>query len=144
MSAIELASRRTVAGAARAFAALIGAGEAAAGLVLLARPSWMVQALHLAPPPPEAAIFLRWIGVFVLATGLAYLLPWTRPAGEERDLRLRVALEWTSAARLLVASFVAVADLAGELPLGWCAVGAYDGVVACVQLAWLARGGYAP
>ena len=144
MRVTEPESKRSSASAsARAFAAWVGAGEAMSGLALVAHPRWALGVLGLTPPP-QASVFLRWIGIFVLATGLAYLLPWTRPAGPRRDVRLRAAIEWTSVARLLVASFVAFADLAGELPAGWCAVGAYDGVVACVQLAWLARGGFGP
>jgi hypothetical protein len=91
---------------------------------------------------PESSIWLRWIGVFVTAVGVLYLLPL---AGSSRWLRarLRFGLEATSTVRVLVATFVAVSILTDALSTGWALVGVYDAAVAVGQLALLARGAFA-
>lgn len=123
------------------FAWLVGLGDAATGLVLLAAPALFLRLFGFEPLPGEALVFVRWIGTFVLAVGCAYLLPFAERE-PERAARLRGALSWTAAARLLVAAFVAVAVLSGALVVRWCFVGAYDGVVAIAQLALLSRGAF--
>jgi len=124
---------------ASAAALAIGAGDAATGALLVARPSTVVELLRLTPPPADAEIFLRWVGVFVLAIGLAYMTPFAAPE-PERSSRLRGALAWTALARLAVTAFVSCAVLAGALDQGWCFIGTYDGVVGVAQLALLSRG----
>ena len=121
------------------FALFVGLGDAATGLLLLVAPDLTLRLLGLDAISAEAGIFLRWVGVFVLAVGGAYLLPLGQRE-PERSARLRGAMAWTGGARLLVAGFVAVAVLSGALAERWCFVGGYDGVVAIAQLALLARG----
>lgn len=118
----------------------IGAGDAATGLALVAAPEWTGSHLGLPPVADEARIFLRWIGVFVLAIGLAYFHPWRTATERARRERLRSVLEWTAGARLLVAGFIASSVATGALAEGWCFVGAYDALVASGQLLLLARG----
>ncbi len=125
-----------------AFAMVIGAGELATGAHLLASPATVEAGLGLAPSPAAATIFLRWIGVFVSAVGLAYLAPWLASRADERALRLRFALETTAAVRLFVAFFVVSAVAAGGLAAGWIGVGAYDGLLGIGQILLLARGAF--
>lgn len=117
---------------------LLGAGDLVTGVLLVASPTFVESLLFLAPSDPEAATFVRWIGVFVGSIGAAYLLPWrTRDLIARRE-RLRFVLEWAAWARLAVAAFVGVNVLAAALPEGWCLVGAYDALAASGQLALLA------
>lgn len=116
----------------------LGAGDLATGVLLVISPATVETLLFLRPSPPEAAIFVRWIGVFVAVVGAAYLLPFRIRDAAARRERLRFVLEWTAWARLAVATFVGAAVLAAALPEGWCLVGSYDALAASGQLALLA------
>jgi hypothetical protein len=126
---------------AHAAAIAIGAGDAVTGALLVAAPDVVLLLLRIAAPAAPATIFLRWIGVFVLAVGAAYLLPFAAEE-PERSARLRGAVAWTALARLSVTTFVSCAVLAGALGTGWCFVGTYDGLLAVAQLALVARGAF--
>jgi hypothetical protein len=119
----------------------VALGEIATGSALIAAPV-AVATLLAGAPPSNAAIFLRWIGVFVLAVGTAYLTPRFAADGPERWSRLRGTLNVTTLARLLVAVFVAGSVAAGTLAAGWIVVGVYDGAIAVLQVALLARGAF--
>jgi len=121
----------------RAIVAL-GAGDLATGALLVLSPATVESLLFLAPSAPAASIYVRWIGVFVAAVGGSYLLPFRSHDPRARRERLRLALEWTAAARLAVAAFVGTAVLTAALPEGWCLVGIYDALAASGQLALLA------
>lgn len=116
----------------------LGAGDLATGVLLVISPATVEALLFLRPSPPAAAVYVRWIGVFVAAVGAAYLLPFRIRDEAARRERLRFVLEWTAWARLAVATFVGSAVLAAALPDGWCLVGSYDALAASGQLALLA------
>ena len=116
----------------------LGAGDLLTGALLVASPATVERLLGIAPSPPEAAIFMRWIGLFVAVVGAAYLLPFRWPAGAARLERLRATLEWTAIVRLAVAAFVGAGVLSAALPETWCFVGSYDALAATGQLALLA------
>ena len=121
------------------FCLAIGAGDAATGLLLVAAPALVLRLLGLGAPPGADLVFVRFVGVFVASVGLSYLYPWL--AGRAgRAPRLRTAIEITAGVRLAVALFLAIAVLAGALDLPWSAVGAYDALVASLQLGLLLRG----
>jgi hypothetical protein len=123
------------------FALGVGACEALTGVALVAAPRASVAAMGIALGAADA-VYLRWIGAFVLAVGLAYLyalLPGAAPA--RRAPRLRAALEITALARGAVALVTAGAIVAGELAPRWAGVPLYDAALAAAQLAILARGG---
>lgn len=116
----------------------LGAGDLATGVLLVISPATVETLLFLRPSPAAAAIFVRWVGVFVAAVGAAYLLPFRVREESARRERLRFVLEWTAWARLAVATFVGAAVLTAALPDGWCLVGSYDALAASGQLALLA------
>jgi len=116
----------------------LGAGDLATGVLLVLSPATVESLLGLAPSPPAASVFLRWVGLFVAAVGAAYLAPFRIAAAASRRERLRFALAWTAWTRLAVAAFVGAAVLAAALPDGWCLVGSYDALAASGQLALLA------
>lgn len=105
------------------------------GLLLVIAPATVLGMLPIPQLAPEALVFVRWIGVFVLAVGLSYglvLLP-RRGRGETVWLI-------TSLVRMLVAAFLIVMIVEGSLPKGWALVGLADGIVALVQIAILRAG----
>jgi hypothetical protein len=115
------------------FCLVIGGGDAATGLLLVAVPALVLRLLGI--PYPMDDVLLRFVGVFVACVGLAYLYPWL--AGGQR---LEPAIEITAGFRLAVALFVTVAVLRGAMDRAWLVVGAYDAVVAAAQLGLLSRG----
>jgi hypothetical protein len=114
-----------------------GIGDLGTGAALVVAPAWLFALLRLPAPPDGAWILVRWIGVFVACVGLAGIWPRFAPA------RLAAAAEVTTVARLAVAGFLAVAVCSRALPAAWLLVGAFDAVVALVQLALRARGDFA-
>lgn len=124
------------------FAVAVGACDAATGLSLVAAPLWTLQRMGIAAAPAEP-VFLRWIGAFVLAVGLAYLYPFLlRDGGAGRfGERLATVLEVTTLARSLVALVAGGAIVAGLLEPGWLGVPLFDAAVATVQVVLLRRGG---
>ena len=62
-----------------------GAMDTATGVGLVLLPVWTLQRMGIAPPGPEALGFVRFVGVFVGAVGLSYLVAWGR--GHDRALR---------------------------------------------------------
>lgn len=119
----------------RLLAWLAGASDASTGAALLAAPELMLRLL--AVPPVAEPIFLRWIGAFVLAVGLAYLYPFAL-AASRRKARLRVVFEVTAIARAAVALTVGSAILAGALAAAWWGVALFDLALAAAQVALLA------
>ena len=114
-----------------------GIGDLTTGIGLLAKPAYVFQALGLPEPPGGAWILVRWLGVFVACVGLAGIWPSFAPS------RLSAAAEITTVTRLAVAGFLAIAVCSRSLPSPWLVVGAFDAVVALVQLVLRARGDFA-
>jgi hypothetical protein len=116
----------------------LGLGDLGTGALLVAWPRGVERLLGIAPGPQEAAIWLRWIGLFVAAVGAALLVPLAATHAPARRERLCFALGGTAAVRLAVATFVAISVLSDALPHAWCRVGVYDAVAASAQVALLA------
>ena len=115
-----------------------GLGDALTGVLLLAAPAATLQLMHV-PVPAGELIWLRWMGVFVGAVGLSYLLPWRLPA-PARLAELTVVWRFTAVVRGAVAVFVIGALLAAALPRAWLTVGLWDGLLAGLQVALLRAG----
>ena len=49
-----------------------GVMDAVTGLMLVFVPGLVLSLLMIEAPSPEAMVYLRWIGVIVLAVGLSY------------------------------------------------------------------------
>jgi hypothetical protein len=114
------------------YAVLAGACDAGTGLALLLDPGRVLTWMGMAVPSVEP-VYLRYIGAFVLTTGLAYLYPFALSAGRLRQHRLAVIFEVTLLIRFIIALFVLFAIARGLLPAGWISVAATDGVLAGVQ-----------
>lgn len=117
------------------FCAIAGGGDLATGLFLMTAPALVLRLLGI-PHPGGELIFLRLVGVFVGCVGLAYLYPWIF---SDRNRRIVVAFEITAMFRLAVALFIGIAVTSGALETPWVTVGAYDAILALVQIGWLAR-----
>jgi hypothetical protein len=115
----------------------VGAMDALTGLGLMFVPVWVLACLRIEAPSAEAIVFLRWIGAFVCAVGLSYgLALFGRKGWGEASWIM------TSLARLMVALFLTVQMLRGELEPAWSVVALSDAAVAFVQLTVLWRGGW--
>lgn len=124
------------------FAIAVGSCDAATGAALIALPLWTLRQMGVAALPAEP-VFVRWIGAFVLAVGLAYLYPFVLRAGgpRRRRERLRTIFEVTFLARALVAVVAGGAIASGHLERAWLGVPLFDAAVALAQLVLLRRGG---
>ncbi len=114
--------------------AAFGAMDAFTGLLLIVAPAATLKLIGIAPPGPDALVFVSWIGVFVGAVGLSYGLALIN--------RRRGATVWTFTAlvRTLVGIFVSCRIAAGDLALPWALVAVADLAVAGFQLALLRAG----
>ena len=117
---------------ARVLAALAGTLDFFTGLGLVFAPGWTLRAMGASPVAPEALVFLRFVGAFVGAVGLVYLVALLRR--NPRDLR--VMLGMTIIFRLAAGSYSATAVACGWLEPVWLGVPATDFFLAVVQ-AWL-------
>ena len=122
-----------------AYQLLTGASDASTGLLLIFAPALTLNlmGLHAAP---AAFPFLSYVGVFVVSVGMAcsygaFLL--RHAAFAEK---LEVVWLLTAITRGLVAIFVVVRILTGELESGWMTVALTDGAFALLQFAGLAKG----
>jgi hypothetical protein len=86
----------------------------------------------------DGLVFLRWVGAFVAAVGVSYLLAVERGG---RD-RLRSVMEFTIAFRLAAGCFSAAAVGLGWLSVAWVSVPAADLSLVGVQVWLLCRGGW--
>lgn len=122
---------------------LAGVCDALTGVLLVTAPGATLALLGIATPGPQAApetlFFVRWIGIFVGAVGLAYLYPLLLPT-EERKRRQRPVLEITALVRAAVASFLAWQLGSGTLDPAWVTVMVTDLVLALFQIEILRRG----
>lgn len=119
-----------------AYCAVAGAGDLAAGTLLLGAPGAVARLL--AAPAPLEPVAWRWIGAFVAAVGALYLYPLALGAAD-RLARRRTVLEATALVRAAVGLFVAVAVAAGALAAAWATVAVYDLALAAVQAVVLRR-----
>ena len=117
----------------RAYAFAAGACDTATGVLLVTAPAFTLRLMGIGDVPDET-VFLRFIGTFVGAVGLSYLLPLLPGTGDEL---LRPVLLITALSRACVGSFVLIAITASSLAAGWWVVAATDLVLAAVQLTLL-------
>lgn len=119
----------------------LGAGlmDAATGVALVAAPAFVLAALRVPPVGTEATVFVRWIGLFVGAVGLAYLGALLLGGAG----RLRDVFAFTALVRVLVGGFVAIEAVQGGLAAGWNMVAVTDLGLAALQGWFLAKEGRA-
>lgn len=116
------------------WSAAVGAMDAVTGLLLIFVPTLVLGLLGIAPPSPDALVYLSWMGVFVCGVGLSYGLALGR--------RTRGETVWifTALIRALVAVFLIVRIVHGSLAPAWAAVAVSDALVAIVQIVVLRAG----
>lgn len=112
----------------------VGSMDAVTGLLLIFVPALVLGLLGIAPPSPDAMVFLSWMGVFVCGVGLSYGLALGR--------RTRGETVWmfTALIRAMVAAFLIVRIVHGSLAPAWAAVAVSDALVAIVQIVILRAG----
>jgi hypothetical protein len=113
----------------------MGSMDALTGLLLVLAPGMVLDLLGIAPPSPDAMVFISWIGVFVTAVGLSYGFALGKGRGRGEAVWI-----FTSLVRLLVAVFLIVRILDESLARPWALVALADGAVAVVQIAILRKG----
>jgi hypothetical protein len=113
----------------------VGSMDALTGLLLIFAPALVLRLLKIEAPAPDAMVFLKWIGVFVMAVGLSYglALGRHRAAGE-------TVWMFTSMVRILVAVFLIIQITANVMAPAWAVVALSDGLVAMVQMVILRKG----
>lgn len=113
----------------RGLALVAGVMDAATGAGLLVLPAWTLQRMGVAPPGAEALGFVRFVGVFVGAVGLCYLVAW----GRGGDRSLRAVFDFTRLFRAGAGVFTGVMVLAAGWPPAWLAVTVADLGLVVVQ-----------
>ena len=110
------------------WSAAVGSMDVLTGAALVVSPVLVLHILGIAPPSPDALVYLRWVGVFVGGVGLSYAMVF----GDRR----RGMAVWmvTALLRTLVAVFVISQIDAGLLAPAWLLVALTDAVVAVVQM----------
>ena len=123
---------------AKALALVAGTMDAATGAGLVAFPVFTLGAMRVAAPGAEALVFLRWVGAFVGAVGLCYLVALARGGAG----RLREVFATTLLFRAAAGGYCAVAVLTGTLEPRWITVALTDGALVLAQGWLLRRGGW--
>lgn len=123
----------------RLYCLLAGACDAGTGAALMVAPAFTVGLMGTGPAPAQA-VYLRFVGAFVAAVGLAYLYPFLLPP---RRGRWAGVVEVTALVRLVVAAFVGLAVAARALEPAWLTVTVVDAGLAVTQLGLLGRGFFA-
>ncbi len=118
---------------------LTGIMDTSTGLLLIVAPELTLRLMRL-QTSVNALPYLSFVGVFVLAVGIACLYgAWlARPINPEP--RLEVVWLLTAITRGLVAIFVASKIVLGALEPGWTMVAVADGALAMLQMIGLSRG----
>jgi hypothetical protein len=121
-----------------AYQILVGLSDSMTGALLIFAPVLTLRLMGL-HEPADTLPFLSYVGAFVVSVGLACLyggfLAWKAAID-----RLEVVWLLTTITRGLVAAFVTIKIVSGDLDLGWSTVAVSDGVLAMLQAVGLARG----
>lgn len=123
---------------AKGLAWVAGAMDSATGVGLVFAPAPTLRAMQVVAPAAEALVFLRWVGAFVGAVGLSYLVALARGGAG----RLRETFALTLLFRAAAGGYCACAVSAGWLEPGWAAVAWTDGALVVAQAWLLRRGGW--
>lgn len=77
----------------------------------------------------EAQVFLSWMGGFVFSVGVSYFLA----VGATQPVQAETIWKSTMLVRAVIACFVTIQVLRGNLELLWLSVAFTDGIIAVVQ-----------
>lgn len=106
-----------------------GAMDTATGVGLLVLPEWTLRQMGVTPPVAEALEFVRFVGVFVGAVGLSYVVAGAR--GDDRSLR--AVFDFSRIFRFGAGAFTGVMVLAGSWSPVWLTVTVADLGLVAVQ-----------
>lgn len=120
----------------RTLALVAGTLDTTTGVGLVFLPGLVLHLMSAEAPGTEALIYLRWVGAFVAAVGLSYLIALFQGG----QARLRAVLEFTIVFRLAAGLFSSWALLRGWLSPAWISVPMTDFALAAAQL-WLLKKG---
>ncbi|HEX4756555.1 MAG TPA: hypothetical protein VH308_01185 [Terracidiphilus sp.] len=122
-----------------AYQLLTGFSDTTTGALLLVVPELTLRMMHLSAPP-EALIYISFIGAFVLSVGLSCIYGAFLVYRGGGRARLEVIWLLTALTRASVAIFVAGQIMAGALEAGWLTVAAVDGACVLIQAMGLRNG----
>ena len=111
---------------------ITGASDLVTGICLIVAPALTMHLMHLLVEP-EALIFLSYVGVFVLSTGVACLYGASVVSRGGGGAKIEVVWLLTAITRGLVAVFALGNIAVGRLEAGWATVGLFDGLLALLQ-----------
>lgn len=120
------------------FQLIAGAGDATTGLFLLLAPSFTLRLMGISRTTGDL-IFVSFIGAFVFAVGLSYLIYIRVPRNELEIAGLRAVWLLTGMERLCVALFITIAFASSRLEPAWLTVSIFDLVFAAFQFFALHR-----
>ena len=118
---------------------LAAASDGGTGLLLVFAPALTLRLMRLFAPQ-DALVYLSYVGVFVLSTGLACLYGAWLARDPIDSARLETVWLLTAVTRVLVGIFVVAQIVNGSLAPGWIAVAITDALFALVQFTGLAKG----
>lgn len=119
---------------------IAGLCDTGTGLLLIVAPEWTLRLMGLSVIP-QPIVFVRYIGVFVLAVGLTYL--WAAvslPLTSHAHIGWSVQWKVTALVRTLVAVFVVGQIALSALESRWVSVAISDGAFAAFQWIGLRKG----
>lgn len=120
---------------------LAGTCDLATGLLLLLFPGWTMELLGFRDPTRFASYeIISLIGVFVLATGLAYWVTARLPTASEQWVRWQTTMIITAVTRTAVAFYLTVQWVRGQMEWPWMTVALSDGALASFQYMGLRKG----
>lgn len=113
-------------------------GEGATGAMLVFAPLLTLKVMGMDQAPADP-VYLQFVGVFVLFTGVFYAVPRLVADAASRLAAWRTVLIGTGFLRLGVAAFLFFAIARSLLEPAWFSVPVYDTLFALVQFFVLAR-----
>lgn len=120
----------------------LGAGlmDSSSGLLLMFAPALALELMLVPLPPPEALVFVRFVGAFVFAVGVLYLAALLVQLVSGDRALIRFTLVATGWIRLNVCLFSGTMILLGSLAWQWATVPVTDGALAVFQFLIVAAG----
>jgi hypothetical protein len=118
---------------------LTGISDSSTGALLMIAPAFALRLMHLSTPP-DALIYISFIGAFVLSVGLACL--YGALIAHRNGSRTKLEIVWllTAFTRAGVAIFVIEQVLVNALEAGWAMIAIFDGVCVFIQAIGLRKG----
>jgi hypothetical protein len=118
---------------------LTGISDSSTGTLLVVAPALTLRLMHL-DTPPNALVYVSFIGAFVLSVGLACLYGALLAYRNGGRTKLEIVWLLTAFTRAGVAVFVLAQVMANALEAGWAMVAIFDGACVFIQALGLRKG----